>query len=111
MADDLEISLRRAHEPADGVVLRRQGDAGTTAVLYAGRRIPLPAEGLTIGRDPACGLVLTSGLVSPRHARITARDGRYELIDLDSRTGTYLNGERFVGAKRPLTAGDSLAVG
>ena len=33
------------------------------------------------------------------------------LVDLDSRTGTYLNGERFVGAKRPLNAGDSIAIG
>ncbi len=107
MSDDLEISLRRGHEPAEGVVLRRSG----TAVLYNGRREPIGPGGLTIGREPGCDLVLPSGLVSPRHARIESRDGRYVLVDLDSRTGTYLNGERFVGAKRPLSAGDSIAVG
>jgi ABC-type multidrug transport system ATPase subunit len=109
MDDDFEISLRRGPQPAEGVVLRRGG--AETAVLYGGSRIPLSEAGLTVGRDTDCDLVLASGLVSPRHARISRRKGRFELSDLNSRTGTYLNGERFVGDTRPLNAGDSIAVG
>jgi ABC-type multidrug transport system ATPase subunit/ABC-type multidrug transport system permease subunit len=109
MDDDFEISLRPGPEPVEGVVLRRARTE--TAVLYGGRRIPLTDAGLTIGREAGCDLVLASGLVSPRHARIVRRKGRYELLDLDSRSGTYLNGERFIGEPRVLNAGDSIAVG
>src|SRR5690242_7130406 len=92
MEDDFEISLRRAHEPADDVVLRRT-DA-PPAVLHRGRRISLNGAGLTVGRDPRCDLVLASGLVAPEHALIVGSNGDYVLEDLHSRTGTYLNGER-----------------
>ena len=97
MSDDFEISLRRGHEPAEGIVAAAapQDDG---AILYRGQRIPLSSAGLTIGRDPGCDLVLASGLVAPRHARIASRRRQVRAPDLDSRTGTYLNGERFVGA-------------
>jgi ABC-type multidrug transport system ATPase subunit/pSer/pThr/pTyr-binding forkhead associated (FHA) protein/ABC-type multidrug transport system permease subunit len=66
---------------------------------------------LTIGRDVTCGLVLTSGLVSPLHAQIERRDGVFVITDHSSRTGTYINGERFAGTARRLRSGDSIAVG
>jgi ABC-type multidrug transport system ATPase subunit/pSer/pThr/pTyr-binding forkhead associated (FHA) protein len=115
MSDDIDVRLRRAGEAADDVVLRSQRSGQSAeadpAVLYDGRRIPVGAAGLTIGRDSTCGLVLASGLVSPRHAVIATENGRYTLVDEGSRSGTYLNGERFVGGQRPLAAGDSVAIG
>ncbi|HEV7493342.1 FHA domain-containing protein [Baekduia sp.] len=108
---DLDISLRRRHEPADGVVLRSDRPQGEAALLYAGQRVPLREAAFTIGREPACDLVLTSGLVSPLHARVERRDGVFQVADLDSRMGTYINGERFAGAARRLRSGDSIAIG
>jgi ABC-type multidrug transport system ATPase subunit/pSer/pThr/pTyr-binding forkhead associated (FHA) protein len=111
VSDDLDISLRRRHDPAEGVVLRGPRSREEASVLYDGRRVPLGEEPITVGRDPACTLVLTSGLVSPVHARIERRDVAFLVTDLGSRTGTYLNGERFVGAARRLRSGDSVAIG
>src|SRR6185369_6705362 len=47
-----------------------------------------------IGRDPACDLVLTDGLVSSRHALIEDRGDGWALVDLGSTNGTSVNGER-----------------
>lgn len=60
---------------------------------YAGQQIPLPPEGLTMGRDPSsCNLVLNSPSVSRRHARLSpgsSPDG-WVLEDLNSTNGTYV---------------------
>lgn len=118
MTEDFDITLGRAVEPAEGVVLKRSMDAGapevqlrTSALLHNGGRIPVGRGGITIGRSPQCDVVLASGLVSPTHARIEERGGGQVLIDLNSRTGTYLNGERFLNAARALHGGDSIAIG
>lgn len=48
---------------------------------------------ITIGRDPACDLVIDNKLVSGRHARITRVDAGYRLEDLGSTNGTLLDGK------------------
>jgi ABC-type multidrug transport system ATPase subunit len=50
--------------------------------------------------------------VSRRHARIIrpAQDGEYEIEDLGSTNGTFVNGERLVGS-RTLRHGDSVRIG
>ncbi|MFF4642750.1 FHA domain-containing protein [Streptomyces sp. NPDC001389] len=55
----------------------------------------LPARtALRIGRDPAANdLVIDNLVVSRRHAELRAlADGTYEIVDLGSHNGTYLNG-------------------
>ena len=47
-----------------------------------------------IGREAGCELVLASQFVSRQHAEVRAVDGRFELVDLGSRNGTVLNGQR-----------------
>jgi ABC-type multidrug transport system ATPase subunit/pSer/pThr/pTyr-binding forkhead associated (FHA) protein len=79
-------------------------------VLWDGRRIPIPAAGLVIGREADCDLVLLSGLVSRHHAQIARVDAGYKITDLGSRTGIYLNGEHFLGGSRWLQSGDSFAI-
>lgn len=50
---------------------------------------------VTIGRAEDADIVLVDEQVSRRHARIRPLgDGRYELADLGSSNGTYLNGKR-----------------
>ncbi len=58
-----------------------------------GRLIPLEGETVTLGRHPACDIVLESAAVSRQHARIVHLDDGYYLEDLHSRNGTLLNGQ------------------
>lgn len=57
-------------------------------------RIDLTAERLLMGRNPECGLVLDTGAVSRHHAEVVRRDDTYFIKDLQSRNGTYVNGNR-----------------
>ncbi len=65
---------------------------------------------LTIGRDAACDLILSSESVSRYHALIRCQEGEYVLLDLGSSNGTYLNG-RPIGVPHHLRSGDELEVG
>ncbi len=67
-------------------------------------------ERLTIGRKAGNDLQLLDRLVSKRHAVIEVRDGRYVLIDCNSRNGTRLN-HQVVTQPRPLEHGDIITVG
>ena len=62
-----------------------------------------------IGRDPACDLVLSDGLVSSRHALIEDRGDGWALVDLGSTNGTSVNGEK--GKEFVLARNDKIAFG
>jgi len=47
-----------------------------------------------IGADPLCDLVMSDPTVSRMHAEVRRRGDTFELIDLDSTNGTFVNGER-----------------
>ena len=49
---------------------------------------------ILIGRGEDCDVQLTSDRVSRRHCEVVYKDGHYELNDLGSTNGTYLNGTR-----------------
>jgi pSer/pThr/pTyr-binding forkhead associated (FHA) protein len=92
----------------------RRGSAVTgvpATILCAGRRVPVEPRGLTIGRGERNDLVIANEQVSREHARVYPVDDGYRVADLDTRNGTYLNGERFVGESRPLADGDAIAIG
>lgn len=77
-----------------------------------GRRHPLPADGLVIGRDPLqVGLVLADPAISARHCAVelVGDGGFFRVSDLGSRNGTYVNGEKV--AERTLAEGDKIFVG
>lgn len=57
--------------------------------------------GFHIGRSPECELVLSVPAVSKVHAAVRIEDGRWWLIDLQSRNGTYVNGERITRVPLP----------
>lgn len=64
---------------------------------------------LTVGRDPACDVVVMDPRVSRRHLRISAGDRVLRFEDLASSNGTYRNGERTSGAE--LRPWDRLEIG
>lgn len=80
-----------------------------------GQVIPLPPEGLDIGRTEDCGLCLPQPEVSRRHARleIAPEGGTVRLHDLGSTNGLYVNGRRVEAGPEPATLrqGDVLRVG
>jgi DNA segregation ATPase FtsK/SpoIIIE, S-DNA-T family len=62
----------------------------------AGRRLPLPPDGVLVGRDPDCDLVLGDDGVSRRHLRVHPSPGgvRATVTDLGSVNGTWVEGTR-----------------
>jgi len=60
--------------------------------LFVGRR----AEGVPVGANAA---VLDDGLISSQHARITRVVGGYDLEDLGSKNGTWVDNQRLEGGK------------
>jgi transcriptional regulator with GAF, ATPase, and Fis domain len=69
---------------------------------------PLGAE-LTIGSGSDSHVRLRDPAVSPRHCAIAQQDGRVILSDLDSESGTFVNGIPI--KRRELKSGDEVAVG
>ncbi|MCI0455960.1 MAG: ATP-binding protein [Gemmataceae bacterium] len=76
----------------------------------AGKRFPLEAPQITIGRHPAVAIHLDLPDVSRRHALITHQDGRYALEDLGSSYGTFLNGHPLKGQAN-LNERDRITIG
>ncbi|MFD5231518.1 FHA domain-containing protein [Streptomyces qaidamensis] len=71
---------------------------------------PLPTRTVRIGRAPDNDLVIDDLIVSRRHAELRAMaDGTYEITDLGSHNGTYLNGSRVTSA--PVGQGDIVGIG
>jgi ABC transport system ATP-binding/permease protein len=68
---------------------RRPRPTGVFASMHAA------GERTVLGRDASCDVVIEDLLVSRRHAELRRLpDGRYELEDLGSRNGTFVNGRR-----------------
>jgi pSer/pThr/pTyr-binding forkhead associated (FHA) protein len=66
---------------------------------------PVPATTIRIGRQPDNDIALRNLEVSRHHAELRRNpDGSFEIIDLGSHGGTFVNGERIVPAQRRRTA-------
>ena len=65
----------------------------------------------TIGRSPTCKLVLTHKSVSSFHACVRWHDDAWQLRDLGSRNGTFLNGQRVRERPHALRRGDRIVLG
>ena len=74
-----------------------------------GRRIPISTWPATIGRDANNTVIIDDDRTSRHHARIKKRDLLFVIEDLESRNGTYLNGDRVLNAT--LQSGDKIIVG
>jgi FHA domain len=73
------LKSTRSHESEDdGLLLALDWNGG-------------PSE-LLLGRSRDCDVVLASGAVSRRHARLFFRDGHWVICDLGSTNGTTVNG-------------------
>ncbi len=76
----------------------------------AGRQIPLPDQPFEIGRDGAGVELKGDELVSRAHVRVTPTGEGATVEDLESRNGTFVNGDQ-IHSPAYLTPGGQLLVG
>jgi pSer/pThr/pTyr-binding forkhead associated (FHA) protein len=88
---------------------RTRASGGRLVSLVDGREYAVPAEGLVIGRDASCDVVVPTAEVSRRHAQIAPANEGYVVKDT-STNGVFVNGER-VAATQTLGRGDIVRVG
>jgi diguanylate cyclase (GGDEF)-like protein len=74
-----------------------------------GRRYPLADQPVTLGRGESCNVRIVDQSVSRTHARIEAVVDGYELADLQSTNGTFVNDHPVAG--HHLRDGDYVRVG
>jgi S1-C subfamily serine protease len=64
-----------------------------------------------IGSDPSCDVAIADPEISPRHVELhPLGDGRLEIEDLDSKSGTWVGGVR-LGGPATLEGGERLRIG
>ena len=75
----------------------------------AGKRWPLNKTEFVIGRGEDCDIVLPDRQVSRHHFRVVRDDDGYNVEDLGSKNGTYINGAPVRGSMQ-LQDGDEIQV-
>jgi putative peptide zinc metalloprotease protein len=87
-----------------------KGRAPLELVVGDGRRIPLSAGPLSIGRGTDNLIRIEGETVSRHHARIVVEDGRPAVEDAGSTYGTFVDGQK-IGGKQALRDGDVVRLG
>lgn len=77
--------------------------------MTPGQILPLDSLVSILGRHPLCHVVLDAPAVSRQHARILQIDDGYFIEDLESRNGTFVNGE-MVKQRRRLAENDEIQI-
>jgi hypothetical protein len=69
-------------------------------------------KNLSLGRTSDNDIALDDPFLSKKHAMFTVRESKIYLEDLNSRNGTFLNGNRLnMGVDAQLTDGDKISMG
>ena len=72
-------------------------------------QVNIPNFGGVVGRtSESAEIAIESRLISRRHAQITKEDGDWFLLDLNSRNGSALNGNKLDDKKYKLKSGDEI---
>jgi len=75
----------------------------------AGQRFGLDSE-VVLGREGVSATIAEDSELSRRHAVVRPAAGGFEIEDLGSRNGTFVNGQKVQGAVR-LSGGDTIKIG
>lgn len=79
-------------------------------VTETGRKIhELEREVISLGRKAANDVVLSDPMISRRHAEIRKAGGGWQIKDLESRNGVYVNNLKI--SEEPLAHGDVITIG
>lgn len=76
-----------------------------------GQVYPLSSISITIGRDPMADIVISDPEVSRQHVRLTRTESGYQLQDLGSTNGTFIDGQRLTHDLVNLMPGQLIAMG
>jgi pSer/pThr/pTyr-binding forkhead associated (FHA) protein len=101
LKEELEIDLEDLPVGVGMLVVTRGPNSGS--------RYALDEELVTAGRHPDSVIFLDDITVSRRHAEVRHVEGGYQVTDVGSLNGTYLNRERVESAT--LSDGDELQIG
>ncbi|HWX40227.1 MAG TPA: FHA domain-containing protein [Blastocatellia bacterium] len=107
----VELRLATATEISRQISLHY--GARLVGVLPSGDKIEhvIDRAEVAIGKGLHNDVVLADPTVSNSHALVLTRDGCYNIVDLGSRNGTFVAGERLGDQARVLRHGDSIRVG
>jgi pSer/pThr/pTyr-binding forkhead associated (FHA) protein len=95
---------------------RGAGQTAGARLVAVDRIDPVPSEyslmkdEITIGRGEDNDVVIPHASVSRRHARLMRRDGGFELMDLNSTNGSYVD-DRQIHGSAFLSSGSQLRLG
>jgi diguanylate cyclase (GGDEF)-like protein len=99
-----DLVQARKNQSAYLIVISAKSPAGV------GKMFKLDKSELIIGRAADCSLQVEDDGVSRHHAKLVrAQDKGFQLVDLESTNGTYLNGERVT--QHAVLDGDKIQVG
>lgn len=74
------------------------------------REFQMSRDRVIFGRDPKNATIcINEPTVSRLHATLYFKDGRYFITDTNSKTGTFLNGDKI--STKPLKHGDNIQIG
>jgi pSer/pThr/pTyr-binding forkhead associated (FHA) protein len=90
--------------------MNRQPVLVATEGPLKGARFPVGTQGLSLGRDKECEVVISDPNVSRYHARLVLHNAAIWVQDAGSRNGVFVNQSRVV-RHRQFGPGDSLFVG
>ncbi|MEE2670882.1 MAG: AgmX/PglI C-terminal domain-containing protein [Bdellovibrionota bacterium] len=79
----------------------KPGSARSTTVLTIGRYL--------VGRAESCDVIIPSNIVSSVHAVLEVTPSSVKIYDMNSRNGTYVNGQKAIASE--LHLGDTLSFG
>ncbi len=108
-----EVGAHTELQPREGTASRwqplqvrvKQGSEETVHKLSG------DTESFTVGKDPACDLVIQDRFISSRHLKVTRRDGLFHVLDTNSTNGTWLGSMRVfeveVGLPTTLRVGET----
>lgn len=89
------------------LVVRNAPQSGLTP----GQVIALEDDVLTLGRDPLSDIILDDAEVSRHHAKLLLQAGGYEIQDMGSTNGTFIDGKRLGGEPLALKPGQVIMLG
>jgi DNA-binding NtrC family response regulator len=85
------IASAKVRRPSRLRILRDDGEGNA-------EEIPLPAAGVVLGADAACDVVLRDVAVSRKHVSIVPCEAGFDVHDLGSKNGTWLDGAKLTRA-------------
>jgi DNA-binding winged helix-turn-helix (wHTH) protein len=91
---------------------RRAGteEAAAHVLVHGDREVPLGEGENIVGRDPSARVRSASGSISRRHAAIIVEGENATIVDLGSKNGTFVDGDRVV-EPHPLRDGMKVVFG